>query len=153
MKHSGLYNLHELLNATRGFLQGKGYFIMDSNHSESVKSSGKEISFEWKAVRNVTDYLQFFFQVEIVILREVDVLVEEQGHKVRMQQGDIEVRFKTWMNKNYRQTFHGPTKEFLRQTYEKYIIKQQLSGYEGKLNNDGDAFWDLIKKTLGGKTR
>lgn len=153
MKHSGLYDLHHVLNTTRGFLQGKGYFIMDNGHSESVKSSGKEITFEWKAVRSVTDYVQFFFQVEIVILREVDVVVEQNDRKVRMQQGDIEVRFRTWMNKNYRQTFHGATKEFLRQTYEKYIIKQQLSSFEGKLNNDGDAFWDLIKKTLGGRTR
>ena len=153
MKHSGLYDLHGLMGAARGWFNGRKYNIIEAEHSESVKGAGKEIRFEWKAVRSVTDYIQFFMQFEVVIYRELDVVVEEQGKKKRMQQGDIEIRFKTWMVKNYRKTFRGPSKEFFRRTYEKYLIKRELLEYEGKLNNEGDAFWEIIKGILGGYQR
>lgn len=153
LKHSGLYDLSELMGSARQWFSQWKYFIIEVEHSESVKGGGKEIKFEWKPIRNVTDYLQFAFEFEIVIYREVDVVVEEQGKKKRMQQGDLELRFKTAMVKNYRKTFRGPGKDFLRQTYEKYLIKQELESYEAKLNAEGNEFWELMKHVLGGFTK
>lgn len=153
MKHSGLYDFRQLMSAARAWFLSRNYYIMESEHSEAVKGGGKESRFDWKAVRRVTDYVQFWVQFEVVIYRELDVVVEEDGKKKRMQQGDIEVRFRTWILKNYRKTFRGPGKEFFRQTYEKYLIKRELKGYEGKLDTEGNALWDVIKATLGGTTR
>ena len=149
LKYSGLYDIEKLMGAARQWFLDHKYIVIESEHSEAVKGSGREIRFEWKPERKVTDYIKFMFEFEVVILREVDVVVEEQGRKNKMQQGDLELRFRTAMAKNYRKTFKGVGKEFLRQTYEKYLIKRELEGYEAKLNSEGDEFWDLMKQVLG----
>ena len=153
LKYSGLYDLDALLGAARGWFNRSKYFVIDAEHSEAVKSSGKEITVVWRPVRSVNDYVQFQFEFEISITKEIDVLVEEHGKKVKKQQGDMEIRFKNAMAKNYRQTFRGPTKEFLRQTYEKYLIRSELDDYRRKLMVEGEDFWTTIKKTVGGFTK
>lgn len=153
MKHSGLYDLEFLMRSARGWFGARGYYVIESEHSEAVKGAGKEMKFDWQVVRYVTDYVQFKFQFEVVVYREVDVVVEENEKKKRMQRGDLEARFRTSMVKNYRKTFRGPGSEFLRQTYERYLIKRELEGYEAKLNAEGDEFWDMVKRILGGFTR
>ena len=153
LKYSGLYDLDALLGAARGWFNKMKYFVIDTEHSEAVKSSGKDITIIWEPERNVNDYVKFQFKLEISIYREIDVLVEEHGKKVRKQQGDMEIRFRNVMVKNYRQTFRGPAKEFLRKTYEKYLIRSELDDYRRKLMAEGEDFWTAIKKTVGGFTK
>jgi len=153
LKYSCIYDLDALLGAARGWFKTMKYFVVDAEHTEAVKSSGKEIIIVWKPTKNVNDYVQFQFEFEISISKEFDVLVEEDGRKVKKQQGDMEIRFKNAMSKNYRQTFRGAGKEFLRRTYEKYLIRSELDDYRKKLGIEGEEFWTLIKKTVGGFTK
>jgi len=149
IKHSGLYDMDKLLTAAKGYLSSKRYITVDAEHTEAVKGGGKEIRIEWKPFRNVNDYLKFNLNFEVTVWRELDVLVDENGKKVKMQQGDLEVRFKASMAKNYRKTFRGPGKEFLRQTYEKYLIRRDLEQYEKVLQQEAEEFVDTIKMVLG----
>ncbi len=153
LKHAGLYDLDTLLGAAKSWFMSKKYFIQEAEHTEAVKGGGKEIVFLWQPFRDVTDYVRFKFEFQVIIYREVDVVVESDGKKVKMQQGDIEVRFRNSMVKNYRQTFRGPGKEFMRQTYEKYLIRRELDDYQNKLTGEGAEFWDVIKGVLGGFKR
>ena len=149
LKHSGLYDLEALLGAARGWFFGHKYYIIDNEHSEGVKSGGKEIRVLWTAMRDVTEYIRFKVEFEVMVLREIDVLVEENGKKTKKQQGDLEIRFRASIMKNYRKTFHGAGKEFMRQMYEKYLIRRELKGYEDKLTNEGNELWEAMKGVLG----
>ena len=153
LKHSGLYDLEALLGAAKGWFLGHKYYLIDTEHTEGVKSSGKEIRITWTAQREVNDYIRFKVEFEVVVLREIDVLVEENGKKTKKQQGDVEVRFRAAMLKNYRKTFRGMGKEFMRQTYEKYLIRRELDAYQQKLTTEAQEFWDAMKGVLGSFTR
>lgn len=149
LKHSGLYDLHSLLQQATSWLLEMDYIPSKAEHTESVKSSGKDIKIIWTPFRNVTEYLRFSMTIEFLIFRQIDVVVEEKGGKAKRQQGDLEIRYKSEMVKNYRQTFRGAGKELARQTYEKYLIKRELEEYEEKLRNEGDILLDHFKRVLG----
>ena len=66
-----------------------------------------------------------------------------------MQKGDFTIRFKSKFKKNWNNSFgRSGFQEFLRQLYEKYIIKQRLVGYEGKLWDETYGLIDLTREIL-----
>lgn len=148
IKHSGLYDIEQLIGDIKGWVFSKKYIPAEEEHTENVKPAGKEIRYVISPLRNVTDYIRFAITVEISIYREMDVVLEEETGKTPKQRGDLEVRVKATMIKNYKSTFRGASKEFLRRTYEKYLIKSQLEEYEQKLKDDVDELLDIIKASL-----
>ena len=149
LKHSGLYDIEKLLSVAKAWFNERKYTFVETEHSEAVKSAGKEGKMSWTPFRNINNYLRYWFEFEIVIYREVDVVAEDGGRKLRMQQGDLEFRLKTKIIKNYRNTFRGPGKEFMRQTYEKYLIRRELRDHMIKLQAEGDDLLNEVKKVLG----
>ena len=149
VKYSGTYDLKALTDAIRNYWMSHYYLINDKEHSEKVSSAGKEIKFDMEAFRGISLYLRFFVQVEVVIYRNVDVLVEKEGKKVKMQQGDMEVRFKAHLKKNYKGTFKsGGFQKFLRHIYERFIIPNSLRKYRFKLQKETEALMDEVKNVL-----
>ncbi len=146
IKYSGIFDLHALLNAVNGCLGARKYFPVQVEHSEKVTPSGREVIFEIQPFRDVTEYVRFSIDIVIVILRMVDVLVEEQGHKIKKQKGDVEFMLKASIKKNWKKTFSpAPSGEFFRKTYEKYIVKKQLSDYEDKLEAEAKELINEVK--------
>ncbi len=143
--YDGVYDLDELLRAITGWFSEWMYDTAPEEHSEKVGSDGKEMKIIINAFRKVTEYVKFTFKIEIVIYREVDVVVDYKGKNLKQQKGEVQVRVKTTMQKNWMKTFSA-RQEFLRQTYEKYIMKKTLSNYEDKLRLEGDSLIRLIKE-------
>ena len=143
--YDGVYDLDELLRAITEWFSQWVYDVAPEEHSEKVGGDGKELKIIIKAFRKVTEYVKFVVDVEIVILREVDVVVDYKGKNLKQQKGEVQVRVKTMMQKNWMKTF-SDKQEFLRQTYEKYIMKKTLSNYEDKLRLEGDSLIRLIKE-------
>lgn len=150
IKYSGIYDLPLLVQSTRTWLLKREYLLIDKEHTEAVKTSGKEIKFDITAFRNVSDYVKFSIEIEIIILRSIDILVEENGEKVKKQQGDVEIRVKAFVQKNYKNTFKATSKfqEFLRQIFEKYIVKSTLGKYKEKLLDEVQSYIDEIKECM-----
>lgn len=148
--YSGLYDLNAVMGAMNGFLSERKYVPVQREHSEAVKTSGREYTIEMAPFRNVTEYVQFGMQVYILIWRDVDVIVQENGKQVPLHKGDLELRFKAYMRKNYKSTFKETSKagEFFRQTYEKYIIPGTLLYYEGKLFAEAEELMRRVKDAL-----
>jgi len=146
--YDGVYDLDELLRAITGWFSQWVYDVAPEEHSEKVGSDGKEMKVIIKAFRKVTEYVKFAVEVEIVIYREVDVVVDYKGKNLKQQKGEVQVRVKTAMQKNWLKTFSAG-QEFLRQTYEKYLIRRELEGYREKIRQEGNDFLDTIKGVLG----
>ena len=149
IRYSGTYDLQRLLDTIRSWLLDRKYTLADKEHTEIVKAAGKDIKVDTLAFRDVSDYVKFIIQVEIVILRNIDVMVEENGEKVKKQQGDMDVRVKAFIDKNYKKTFKPGFQEFLRIIYEKFIARRILRNYKIKLSNETQSLIDEIKGVLG----
>ncbi len=149
IKYSGIYDLQRLLNLLKKYLLDRNYDLDQKEHTEKITTAGKESKIEWEAFRRVSDYVKFVIGFEVWILRNVEVVIEEDGRKLRRQKGDIELRFRASIKKNYRGPFgKGNAGEFLRQTYEKYIIKSVLEDYEDKIDKECRGMIEEAKEIL-----
>ena len=152
--YSGIFDVDELFGAIKSFFNERKYTFIQEEHTETIKTSGREIKINISPERNVDEYVKFKINLEVLGWRCTDVLIDEDGKKVKKQRGDLEIRFKSSMAKNYKKTFKGNKfGEFLRQTYEKYITKDRLSKYEDKLTDETNELINRIKTTLGQYTR
>ena len=136
---SGIVDLNGLYENVWEWFRENKYNTLEANHTEKVAASGKEIKIVWSGYKDPDDYVRFWIEVEMWILRANDVMVEENGKKVRRQRGDLEVTFTSYFNKDYRHRFKSSAAgRFLRELYEKYLIKSKLEKRED----------DLIKETF-----
>lgn len=149
IKYTGIYDLDALVSAINGYLRSREYIPVQVEHSEKVAPVGREIIIELTPFRDVTSYVRFSLGIIILGFRTVDVLVEEHNHKVKRQQGDLELLFKAGIVKNWKKTFSpAASGEFFRQTYEKYLVKKKLSGYEDKVEAEAKELIAEVKKVL-----
>lgn len=149
IKYSGIYDLRALMNSINSYLNSRRYNVIQIEHTEKVTAAGREIKIEIAPFRDVSDYVRFSINIIVSILRNIDVVVEENGRKVKRQEGDVDILVKAKISKNYKSTF-SPTKggELFRKTYEKYITKKKLEEYEDKLKAEIKELMNKIKETL-----
>ena len=149
LKHSGLVDFDKLFNEVTGWFESSKYTLLIKNITHSMKPDGGEIKIELIADKEVSPYIKFKMYVEMILLRGREVSVEKSGKKQRMRKGELEVRIKTSYEKNHKETFgKSDFNQFLRQTYEKYIAKNVILGYEMKIWKEGNELINVIKDVL-----
>ncbi len=149
IKYSGIFDLRELVNAINSCLSDRNYIPVQVEHSEKITTAGREVIIDIEPFRDVTEYVRFSLRVTIIVLRMVDVIVEEEGRKVKKQKGDLEFMIKSSIKKNWKKTFSKSSSgEFFRQTYEKYMAKKVLLGYEDKVEAEANEIINKVKEVL-----
>jgi hypothetical protein len=145
LQHSGFYNLKKMLKQLKGKLLELGYIITDKDHSEGVKSSGKEITVEWESFRESTGYLKTNIHMKLEIKREIDVIID----KKKMQKGDLNFKLKAFFNKNYQNTFKS-TKvgKIQKHFYEKFLVNHQIDDLKDRLKEEGEEFIKIVKDNI-----
>jgi len=147
-KH-GVYDLEKLYHALKEELKSTGYSFREKDVTDKTDPGAREHKIIWTAERNVDAYVKFLIDIEFWIWRGVNVIVEEDGRRRKMQKGDFTIRIKSKFKKNWNNSFGSSGfQEFLRQVYEKYAIKQRLINYESKLWNETYRLIDLIREIL-----
>ncbi|MEK6903541.1 MAG: hypothetical protein AABW64_02760 [Nanoarchaeota archaeon] len=155
IKYTGVYDIQQLLSAITNWFGQRNYLRMDEEHTEKVGASGNELKVIMAAVRKVSWYVQFMIKIDIEVMRNIDVLVAKNEDKEKQQHGEIDVRIKALINKNYKNTFKDKStskfQEFLRRIYERFIIPGTLKKYRRKLAGETESLIDEVKRTLGVK--
>ncbi|HLC72303.1 MAG TPA: hypothetical protein VJH37_01855 [Candidatus Nanoarchaeia archaeon] len=150
VKYAGIFDILELLGAIKTGFAKRYYTVAGKEHSEAVKSSGKELVFEFEGMRKVTEYVLFKIVIKINILRLIDVVVGSSEGKEKKQQAEVDINVKSWIGKNYKNTFKNKSKiqEFLRQVYERFIGKTQLDDLKRKLIVETLSLIDDMKAVM-----
>ena len=66
-----------------------------------------------------------------------NVLVEVDGEKVHKQQGDMEIKVRAYLSKDYKGTFKNSVfKKFLMHLYERFIARRELRRLRKKLRRE-----------------
>lgn len=134
VRHKGLFDFAEAYRFCYTWFLDNGYDLVEKNYTEKITAKGKEIEIEWFALRKISDYFRFTIKTNWRVLGMTDAEVEENGKKIKINSGDIEVKFTIVLEKDYEAKWEGSAfLKFLRGVYDKYIIRARIDQYEGKL--------------------
>tara|TARA_Y100000310_G_scaffold344346_2_gene456614 strand:- start:16371 stop:16898 length:528 start_codon:yes stop_codon:yes gene_type:complete len=149
IKYIGVYDFDLILKTITNEWGKKYYTLIDKEHSEKVNADGSDIKIDRVAFRNASWFVRFFMQVELVVPRNVNVMVEVDGKKVKKQQGDLEIRIKAHLEKDYKGTFkNSKFKKFLMHIYERFIAYQELRRLRNKLRRETEFLIEELKNVL-----
>ncbi len=145
IRHTGFYNLNQIIKDLKERLENLGYDIIDKAHEEGLSQAGKETAFEWICSKGVTDYVKFDIELKIMTAHQVEVLVD----KKKIQKGDFEFRITSKMTKNHKESFsESKIGEIQRHLYEKVLVKNKLEDSDDHLAEEATELINIVKENL-----
>ena len=150
IKHKGIFSLDELYKAIKEWLNFEGYgdesktFIEDL-YVERIKGDSKQIEIRWKAEKFAGEYFCNVIKITYYVLGLQDVEIEIDGRKIGTQKLDLTLKLSAELVRNRQDKFKS---DFIRNLYEKYIIKERINDAEGALYNKAYGLADEIKRFL-----
>jgi len=149
IKQTSVFDFKEFYKFCYTWLADEEYDITENTYSEKVTATGKEVEIDWAAERKVSDYFKFVIKVNWRILGMVDVEVQKNNTKVKMNKGQVEVKVSAYIQKDYENRWEkNPFLKFLRGVYDKWIIKERIKQYETKIFGEADEFVSQAKGFL-----
>jgi hypothetical protein len=123
--------------------------LMEGKYAEKISGDSKGIDVEWTGARKVTDYFKFQIDVKFKVLNLTNVEITQDGKKIKMNNGSVEISIKGTLVRDYEGKFEKtPTQKFMRAIYEKWVIYSRIKEYEGKLVEDCNEFLSQAKAFL-----
>jgi hypothetical protein len=150
IKHSGVFDFKETYRIMFEWLVDQNYDITEKSYKENIGAGGaKEIEIEWEATRKVADYFKFQLKAAWHIIGMTSVEVEIDGVKQKMNKGQFELSIKATLIKDYQDTWSkNAFFAFLRTLYDKYLIQERTSKFEGKLLGEMEEMASQCKSFL-----
>ena len=127
------------LHKLAGWFSANKYDFMEKGLSSKTKPEGKQQIIEWAGERKADSYFKLHIDVDMRIWRY-------KGEKA-----EIYVRFKGYLEKDYKDTFKkkaGKFGESLRNVYERYVIKERVDKMKDMVYYDTNALADEAKRVL-----
>jgi hypothetical protein len=154
IKHKGIFDFNGIINEIGSWFNKHKYDWYQKGHSQKPTPDGGYFEGEWVAEKEVTEYVKFKISVLIWLRGLQDIAIEKDGKTIKMNKGNIEITFNASMVKDYAGTFRNKKGEeteflkFVRELYEKYVIKSKLSDFEDKVEDEGKDLIEHIRKHL-----
>lgn len=150
VKYEGIMDFKEFYKFCYQWLaEEMGLDIVEDKYAEKISGDSKNIKVDWTGTRKVTDYFKFSVSVKFEVLNLVNVEITQDGKKIKMNKGSVEVKVKGTLVRDYEGKFEKTaTRKFMRSIYEKWVIKSRIEEYEGKLVADCDEFLAQAKAFL-----
>jgi len=143
--HKGPVEINKLFREIPKWFNSFGYDFWENGLTQKDTGIGKEYMSDWKAERDINDYIKFKIVMKLFLKDITEVKVK--GEKVFIAQ--TEIYFNSEMEKNYRGNFNKTKfQEILRQVYERYVRYQDLLEYEDKLAAECVDLVNLMKSSL-----
>jgi hypothetical protein len=149
IKQTHIFNFKELYTFLFKWLADEGYLMFEKNYSEKVTPTGKEVEIEWEARKKVSDYFRNLLVVKWRILGMTSVDAEENGKKVKLDKGQVEIKTTATLEKDYESRWENNAfSKFLRGVYDKFVIRNRIDQYQEKIYKDADEFLAQAKAFL-----
>jgi len=149
IKHKGIFDFSELYYFCYTWLVDKDYDVTEKTYSEKIKPNGKEVEIFWEAKRKISDYFRFILKAEWRILGMTDTEVQKNGAKMKMNKGQVEIKFTATIEKDYEHRWENSGfLKFLRGVYDRYIIRGRIEEYEQRIFEEIDEYIAQAKSFL-----
>lgn len=151
--YSGLFEMKEVYKVMQQWASDKGYWLIEKHHGETTKPEGKIIDMDFEPFKKFTDYAKSIVKIRAQFQNVKDVVVERDGHKMKLQDGKIVIIFDGILETDYEGRWESkPVFFVLRTLFEKYLYTPFISGFERgvkedtiELKNNLKAFLNLSK--------
>ena len=150
IKYDGLIDFKEFYKFCYQWLSEEaGLNLIEGKYAEKISGDAKGIDVEWKGMRKVTDYFMFQVDIKFKVLNLTNVEITQDGKKLKMNKGSVEVGIKGTLVRDYEGKFEKTSSQkFMRSIYEKWVIHSRIQEYEGKLVGDCNEFLSQAKAFL-----
>ena len=149
VRQAAIFDFKELYRFLYMWLIDENYFVVEKTYSEKITPAGKEVEIEWDAKKKISDYFRFNLRIKWRILGMTDVEVEDNGKKLKLNKGNVEIRTEGVLEKDYENRWEkNPFLKFLRSIYDRYVIRTRIDEYESKIHRESDEFLAQAKAFL-----
>ncbi len=154
LEHTGIFNFEDAYSYAFLWFKDEGYGLIEERYIEKVTGNARDVSFEWKATKQVSDYFKIEISVKTDVQGLIEVEVEQEGSKIKSNKGRITIELRGALVKDPESKWDGsPFTRFLRETYNKFIIASRVDALEGTAIEDVQDFKEKMKEffVLSGK--
>ena len=148
VKQRGIFDLDELYLLLYKWFELYGYDFQEEEYRDIEKEGKKNLEIRWYAEKKIDDYIKFVMKISMMIVGLEEVELEEEGIKRKSKKGTIEIRFDAYLLKDYEDRWQGSAIKFLREVYDKFIIKGRIESLEEELHDNLYKFIDELKAFL-----
>lgn len=151
IKYTGFFNFSDFYDFCHKWLTEETNLgnLKEKKYSEKLKGDEKEIEVDWEGSKKLTDYFKMDMKIEFKVKRLKKVEVNQNGAKTSTNQGEIEIKVKGILVKDYQGKFEmNSFQKFLRSIYEKWVIPSRIDEYEGRIAGESDEFLSQAKAWL-----
>ena len=148
VKQTGVFALDELYLLLYKWFELYGYDFQEQEYRDIEKAGKKNLEIRWYAEKKIDDYIKFVIKVSMMVVGMEDVEIEEEGVKKSTKKGTVEYRFDAYLEKDYENRWEGGVMKFLREVYDKFIIKGRIEALEGELQAELYKLMDEVKAFL-----
>jgi len=149
VKRSGIFDFKELYQFVYRWLRNEDYDVEEKKYIEEVTGESKKVEIKWEATKKITDYFKIELKLEWRIIGLVNVEVERNGKRVKMNNGSFEVKITGTLIRDYQNSWdRNPTYKFFRGIYDRYIVIGTVKKYETKVFGEVEELSEQIKAFL-----
>jgi len=149
LEHTGVFDFSDFYGYAHSWLKDRKYGIIEKKYSEKIEGNKKNITVEWEAKKDFSDYFRFQIDIKIEAKSLTDVEVEIDGERRKMNKGIIEVEFKGIEVRDPEGKWEGsPLWRLTRDFYNKFIIPGRVHDMQGQLTKSIIDLKDELKAFL-----
>ena len=149
VEHSGIFKFSDFYEFAFRWLKEEDFGVIEEKYKEKVNGNARGIVVEWRADKPISDYFKFEMPIKMEIQGLVDVEVEIDDKKKKMNKGAIKVELKGVMIQDPESKWSSsPIYQFMRDRYNKYVINKRIDEQETKLKDYLRDFKEELKAFL-----
>ena len=149
IKDKSIFSLDELYKTFYRWFEFHNYDFQEQEYREEDLAGKKHIEIKWYAEKRIDDYIKYVLEINFLIIGLEEVEIEQAGIKASSNKGEIELRVKAYILKDWNEKWEGQAfTKFLRGFYDRYLIKNRILGYESELYEETYNFMDEVKAFL-----
>ncbi|MEK6855464.1 MAG: hypothetical protein AABX73_04545 [Nanoarchaeota archaeon] len=149
VEQDGLMDFPALYSYAHSIFKEELYGIDEEKYIEKITGNKRDITIEWKATKQLSDYFRIEDKIKFEIKNMTDVEVEIDGAKKKMNKGQITIDIKGIVVKDFDSKWEkSPFTRFTRDVYNKYIIPSRVRDTKEKIKLDIITFKEKIKAFL-----
>ncbi|MAG38252.1 hypothetical protein CMI45_02615, partial [Candidatus Pacearchaeota archaeon] len=92
--HTGIFDFKGFYRFAHTWFKDEGYGVDEGKYSEKLSGNSKNLTIEWKATKQLSDYFKIEHIIRFTIENLTDVEVEVDGEKKQMNKGKVEMEIK-----------------------------------------------------------
>ena len=149
VENSGIFDFPGIYSFSHTWFKNENYGVNEDKYSEKVSGTKRDITIDWKATKDISDYFKNEIKIKFEISDMTEVEVEIDGQKKKMNKGKLSIEIGATLIKDKDGKWESsPFNRFMRDVYNKYVIPSRVSARASDLHEDMIKFKEAVKSFL-----